>query len=171
MTWIYSPHYCDVIMGVTASQITSLMIVYSIIHSGTDQRKHQSSVSLAFVRGIHRWPVNSPHKRPVTRKMFTFDDVIMLSLALFWGDSTGHLRIPIHLRVMWRRFFEGDLFAFSHSNLFNKQSNCRWYVGSLAPKLNSLQWRNPCNLWTTYTCYLSFIVSTTNLFFFHIKPI
>ena len=45
---------------------------------GADQRKHQSSASLAFVRRIHRWPVNSPRKRPVTRKMFPFDDVIML---------------------------------------------------------------------------------------------
>ena len=42
-----------------------------------NQRKHQSSASLAFVRGIHRWPVNSLHKGPVTRKMFPFDDVIM----------------------------------------------------------------------------------------------
>ena len=39
-------------------------------------KKRQSSASLAFVRGIHRWPVNSPHKGPVTRKMFPFDDVI-----------------------------------------------------------------------------------------------
>ena len=61
-----------------ASQITSLTIVYSNVYSGSDQRKHQSSVSLAFVRGIHRWPVNSPHNGPVTRKMFPFDDVIML---------------------------------------------------------------------------------------------
>ena len=45
--------------------------------SCADQRKHQSSASLAFVRGILRWPVNSPHKWPVTRKMFPFDDVIM----------------------------------------------------------------------------------------------
>ena len=41
------------------------------------QRKYQSSASLAFVWGVHRWPVNSPHKWPVTRKMFSFDDVIM----------------------------------------------------------------------------------------------
>ena len=41
------------------------------------RRKHQSSAPLAFVRGIHRGPVNSPHKWPVTRKMFQFDDVIM----------------------------------------------------------------------------------------------
>ena len=70
-------HYSDVIMSTMASQITSLTIVYSSVYSGTDQRKHQSSASLAFVREIHRWLVNSPHKGPVTRKMFPFDDVIM----------------------------------------------------------------------------------------------
>ena len=64
-------------MSEMASQITSLTIVYSSVYSGTDQRKQQSSVSLAFVRGINRGPVNSPHKGPVTRKMFPFDDVIM----------------------------------------------------------------------------------------------
>ena len=46
-----------------------------------DQRKRQSSASLAFVRGIHRWPVNSPHKWPVTRQMFPFDDVIMKDIS------------------------------------------------------------------------------------------
>ena len=67
----------DVIMGTIASQITSLTIVYSTVYSDADQRKHQSSASLAFVWGIHRGPVNSPHKWPVTRKMFPLDDVIM----------------------------------------------------------------------------------------------
>ena len=52
-------------------------IVYLAIYLGADQRKYQSSASLTFVRGIHRWPVNSPHKWPVTRKMFPFDDVVM----------------------------------------------------------------------------------------------
>ena len=70
-------HYNDVIMEAIASQITSLTIIYSIVYSDADQRKHQSSASLAFVWGIHRGPVNSPHKWPVTRKMFPFDDVIM----------------------------------------------------------------------------------------------
>ena len=70
-------HYNDVIVSAMASQIISLTIVYSTVYSGTDQRKHPSSVSLYFVRGIHRWPVNSPHKGPVTRKLFPFDDVIM----------------------------------------------------------------------------------------------
>ena len=74
--WV-SAHYNDIIMSVIASQITSLSIVYSTVYSDADQRKHQSSASLAFVWGIHWWPVNSPHKGPVLRKMFPFDDVIM----------------------------------------------------------------------------------------------
>ena len=69
-------HYNDVIMGPTASQITSSTIVFSTVYSDADQ-SHQSSASLAFVCGIHRWLVNSLHKWPVTRKRFPFDDVIM----------------------------------------------------------------------------------------------
>ena len=66
-------------MGAKASQITSLTIIYSIVYSDADQtQKHQGSASLAFERGIHRGPVNSPHKWPVTRKMFPFDDVNMI---------------------------------------------------------------------------------------------
>ena len=70
-------HYCDVIMGAMASQITSLTVAYSSADLHADQRKHQSSASLAFVRGIQRWPMNSPHQWPVMRKMIPFDDVIM----------------------------------------------------------------------------------------------
>ena len=65
-------YYSDVIMSSMASQITSVSIVCLTVCSGPDQWKHQSSASLAFVRGIHRWPV--------TRIMFPFDDVIMLLL-------------------------------------------------------------------------------------------
>ena len=72
-----SNHYGDVIMGTIASQITSLAIVFSTVYFDADQRKHQGSASLAFVRGIHRRPVNSPHKWPVTRELFPFGDVIM----------------------------------------------------------------------------------------------
>ena len=73
MLWDYKVvHYCDVIMGAIAPQITSLTIVYSTVYSVVDQRKHQSSASLAFVRGIHR------ARWSVTRKMFPFDDVIMI---------------------------------------------------------------------------------------------
>ena len=86
-------HYNDAIMGAVSSQITSLTIVYSTVDSDADQRNHQSSASLAFLRGIHRGPVNSPHKWPVTRKVFPFDDVIMAHCLApwcweFWKYST-----------------------------------------------------------------------------------
>ena len=80
-------HYDDVIMTMLASQITSLMVVHSIVYSGVNQRKHQSPASLAFVREIHRGPVNFPHKWPVTRKMFPFDDVIM-DMDIGWRSNS-----------------------------------------------------------------------------------
>ena len=83
-------HYDDVIMSTIASQITSLTIVYSTIYSGVDQSKYQSSASLAFVWGNHRGPVNSPHKGPVTRKMFPFDDVIMTWVAVAGAICSIH---------------------------------------------------------------------------------
>ena len=71
-------HYTDVMMTTMAYQITSLTVVYSTVYSDADQRKHQSSASLAFLCvGNSPGPVNSPHKGPVMRKMFPFDDVIM----------------------------------------------------------------------------------------------
>ena len=76
-------HYSDVITSLRASQITCITIVYWTVYSGVLQRKHQSSTSLAFVRGIHRSPVNIPHKGPVTRKMFPFDDVIVIQFVLW----------------------------------------------------------------------------------------
>ena len=89
----HNDHHSDVIMISMASQIPSASIVYLTVCSDIDQRKHQSSASLAFVRGIHRWPVNSPHKGPVTRKMFPIDDVIMWKF---------YLNIePFRLRRVW----------------------------------------------------------------------
>ena len=96
-------HYCDVVMGAMATQITSFTIAYSSVYSGADQRKHQSSASLAFVRGIHRWPMNSPHKGSVTRKVFSFDVVIMPKAKtwqhqqhIFWRDILyGWLCVPV----------------------------------------------------------------------------
>ena len=105
-------HYNDVIMSEIASHITSLTIVYSIVYSDADQRIHQSSASLAFVREIQRGPVNSPHKCPVTRKMFPFDDVIMnpevrgpmkrliISYCLYGWFSYLELLIFFELRVI-----------------------------------------------------------------------
>ena len=75
---LWSKRYSDVIMSAMASQITGVSIVcLTVVFAGADQIKHQSPASLAFVRGIHRWPVDSPHKGPETRKMFPLDDVIL----------------------------------------------------------------------------------------------
>ena len=74
----YRLHYSSVIMRAMASQITGVLMVCWIVCSCADQRKLKNSASLAFVRGIHRWLVNSPHNGPVTRKMFPLDDVIMV---------------------------------------------------------------------------------------------
>ena len=79
-------HYSDVIIRAMVSQITGVSMAFSTVCSGAAQRKHQSSASLAFVRGVHRSPVNSPQKGPVTRKIFPFDDVIMNAV----GDMACH---------------------------------------------------------------------------------
>ena len=82
--------YSDIIMCTMASQITSLTIVYLTAYSGTDHRKYQNSASLAFVQGIHEWPVNSPHKGPVTRKTFPFDDIMMVASGLPQWQWSNH---------------------------------------------------------------------------------
>ena len=78
MAWIMyrKTHYCDVIMGAMGSQFTSLTIVHSTVYSGVDQRKHQSSASLAFLWEItgDRW---IPAQMASNAEMFPFDDVIM----------------------------------------------------------------------------------------------
>ena len=96
---ILTKHYNGVIMSAMASQITSLTSVYSTVYPVADQRKHQSSASLAFVRGIHRRPVNAPHKWPVTRKCFYFivimnavienDGQILIKSRRTSSDETG----------------------------------------------------------------------------------
>ena len=87
-----SIHYNDVIMGAMVSQITSLTIVYSTVYSKCRSKKEQSSASPAFVRGIHRWPVNSPHKGPVTRKMSSWLMLLPSWLSLSCtGVTASHL--------------------------------------------------------------------------------
>ena len=76
-------YYSDVIMIAIAARITGVSIVCSAVFLGSDQIKHQNSASLAFVRGIHRWPVDSLIKWPVTPKMFLFDDVIMNRIVMY----------------------------------------------------------------------------------------
>ena len=109
-------------MGAIASQITSLTIVYSTVCSDADQRKHQSSASLAFVWGIHRGPVNSPHKWPVTLKMLPFDDVIISETHSLHFECIcgGQQMIPIE-RLQTK--FE-TCFSYRESIL----QGCFWYV-------------------------------------------
>ena len=106
-----SANYSDVIMSVFASQITGVSIVYWTICSGADQRIHQSSASLAFVRRDQRWPVNSPHKGPITRKRFPLDDVIMLWVKMIhiWmitnlRGQRKKTRPGWHVLVTWLRY-------------------------------------------------------------------
>ena len=66
-------------MRAMTSQITDVSVVFSTVCSGSDQRKYQSSTSLVFVRGIHRWPVDPPHKGPITQKKFPFGDIIIIT--------------------------------------------------------------------------------------------
>ena len=112
LTVMMKYNYNDVLMGAVASLITNLTIVYSSVYSGADQWKHQSSTSLAFVRGIHRRPVNSPHKWPVTRKIFSFDEVIMfhwvcmriaiIKITVIWLFQT------LHGSLHWACFANND---------------------------------------------------------------
>ena len=74
-------------------------------------KKTSNSASLAFVRGIHRWPVNYPHKKPVTRKMFQFDEVIMGYTLMtrrllkcrisIWNSSSSHTQILMFCKTIW----------------------------------------------------------------------
>ena len=111
---VSSWHYSDFIMSVMTSQITRVSIFYSTVCSGTDKKNHQSSTSLAFVRGIHRWPVNSLHKGPVMRKMFPFDD-IMHKCDFFvisnWLSQLGCIHmssIMQQLKSLWRSYAKLD---------------------------------------------------------------
>ena len=89
-------HYIHVIMSTMTSQITGVSTVCSAICSGADQIKHQSSASLALVRGIRQWPVVSPHRGPATRKMCLFDDVIHMSII-----PVGPIYLDQYLFSQW----------------------------------------------------------------------
>ena len=95
-------HYSDVIMGAMASQITGVSIVCSTVYAGVDQRKHQSSVSLAFVRGIHRWPVNScevhikHHYELSDRTCIEWVFARVLLLKLIWDVLCNHFGTRNH---------------------------------------------------------------------------
>ena len=109
-------HCSDVIMGAIAFQIHSITIVSSTVYSDADQIKHQSSEPLAFVRGIHRWPVNSPHKWPVTQKMFPFDDVIIVKLY----ESLLHNNSNYAPRLLLTRLYPAYIYGVRCVNVRSK---------------------------------------------------
>ena len=126
-------HYDDAIMGAIGSQITSLTIVYSTVYSGADQSKHQSSASQAFVWGIHRGPVNSPHKWPVTRKRFPLDDVMVLSWLHKWPlRSISQSICGSHPRLLTNLccFYAYMLGWFGHNFTHVNRDVQSWYVQS-----------------------------------------
>ena len=152
----FCDHYCDVIMGVMASQITGLTIVYSTVHSGADQRKQQGSASLACVRGIHRWPVNSPYKCPLTRKMLPFDDFIMLcpQAEECLSNDTHIFQFKNGKQVFpasWASIMSKRNQTESLSILISAQTLDIWQRGYFSYKTARLQW------W--YTGYLLYIYS------------
>ena len=113
-----------------ASQITGVSIVCSTVCSSADKRKHQSSASLAFLRGIHRWPVVSPHKGPVTWKcihlMTSSWHSIYPNLSLKLYDdmmSTAHgvISLEIHTQVGFGNTYITDVFLSVAANYFLKQ--------------------------------------------------
>ena len=129
-------HYGDVIMGAIVSQITSLTIVYSTVYSEADQTKHQSSASLAFVRGIHRGPVNSPHKWPVTRKMFPCDDVIMAtspssSLLSFCCLYALTYIAPVRFYVSFKDTFSNICWdrSYNTKGYIRFRNTIKWVIG------------------------------------------
>ena len=128
------PHYSDIIMCAMVSQVTSVSIVCSTVCSGVDQRKHQSSASLAFVWGIHRWPVNSPHKGPVTRKCFH----LMTSL---WFCVPSVYMCPMFQPPWWAIIPEG-LYNTHTSTAYNAAGN------ALAPQTHS--WLPACGVPSTH---------------------
>ena len=129
----WETHYNDVIMGLMESQITSLTIVYSTVYSGADQRKHQISASLAFVRGMHRSPVNSPHKGPVMRKMFPCDDVMVNANTVNWAMYSWYIVQDFYLHSKCT----GDTAILPEASVqmqqqfwfFVKVYKCCWYRG------------------------------------------
>ena len=114
-------HYSDVRMGAIASQITSLTIVYSIVYLSADQRKHQCSALLAFLRGIHRRIL--AHMASNAEKMFPFDDVIMCYSQYYdgWLSNSGSLckfnTSPKSFTRKWNRNLVKPTFIFNHDDV------------------------------------------------------
>ena len=158
-------------MGAIASQITSLTIVYSTVFSDADQWKHQSSTSLAFVWGIHRGPVNSPHKWPVTLKMFPFDDVIMVFRNLKYPSNSDESKTLLILFV-W-------LYSISARRIEGEENNnhgCRFpttqhFTAQRVRMYDTLLWVDKMNILDDLGRTTKLLTYTCTCWFFEIHVI
>ena len=144
--FLLKDHYSDVIIRAIASETTDVSNVYSTVCSGADERKHQSSASLAFVRGIHRWPLNSPHSGPVTRKMSPFNvNVIMMYVFIIGTDCTCTSGVYSHLvhspmigGLIWTRsnavttFLKLSLHLWNTSRCSSRNVRLVWLLGRVS---------------------------------------
>ena len=140
-------------MSAMTTQIINLTIVYSTFYSGADQRKHQSAASLAFVWRIYRWPVNSPHKRPVTRKMFPFDVVIMLSCYVMdlypWPSGLSHCHGS---NLLWDKVYANHFLIVNYTGKHGIIYVRTWYILHYSPRYaNDVLWHpRRCDIWVSY---------------------
>ena len=132
-------------MSAMASQITGVTIVYSTVCHGADQRKHLSFASLAFVMEIHRWPVDSPHKGQVTRKMVPFDDIIMdfvpdiSHVYIWWWSNLAYFQSLPSLRL--GKFIECDNTILIHfcGLLFLHKTKYKYFPMAIRGKMFKIQ--------------------------------
>ena len=157
---ILSNHHSDVIM----SAINGVSIVCSTICLGVDLRKCQSSASLPFVSRIHQWPVDSPHKWPVTRKLFPFDDAIMS----YWFTrlSIKFHKINIRKNKHTNMFFHAyTLHPVSILRLLYQIKCILWYHAHITLYSNVVIWFTVCrkrwvlSMGSTYV-YYNHVMST-----------
>ena len=128
-----STHYNDIIMSVMVSQITGVSIVCSIVCSGVDQRKYQSSASLAFVRRIHQWPVDSPHKGPVTE-----------NVSIWWRHHVQSTDWWI-LQVFFQKNANLDLVGLWYKSCHAKFMGPTWaHLGPVGPRWAPWWPHKPC---------------------------
>ena len=139
-------NHSDVIVSTMASQIAGDSIACSTVYLCVDQRKHLSSASLAFVMGIHRWPVNFLPKEPATRKCFH------LAMSSWWFANrssyiVSHTMCTQHSFVMFHIGYNSSSYCLHYSRLINHWLiKCQWshpgWYGKLynyqAPKIGEL---------------------------------
>ena len=128
-------HFNDVIMSAMASQITSNTVVFSTIYSGRYQRKRQGSAPLTFVRGIHRWPANSPHNGPVTQKCL---HLMMSSRTARWGATFSSWRTTTLTKIIYMYIY-----------IYKRSFICKYFVTLISCRTITiyLTYHNRRHLW------------------------